>query len=151
MTTEVKAREVKTLAEKVIDSWKEGSPEKAKTFFDRQISKLEFDIKTAKGNKSQLKIQYDIKKEEISYQIQDAEINVNSAYLAIKEENIATNESSDTFAGTYWNNIEKCEETLAKLLKESENAKDAYDEARKAVDIQIKIRETRIAKIKGEI
>lgn len=117
------------------------------SFFLKQQSQLQKDIKNLNKNLSTLKDNYDEKVEEINEKLEDAKIRVNEAYEGVKPEDVATNEKASSFADVYWANIEKAEDAVSSLEDSLKELKEDYENDKKEIEDQIKERERRLGKL----
>lgn len=116
-------------------------------FFSKQTDVLVREKRDLNTNKSTLINQRDQKLEDLNEQLEDAQNDVDSAYAAVKPENVATNDAAKKFAVEYWDNIESAEEKVANIQKQIKSLTESYAEQISDLDAQLVERDRRIARL----
>lgn len=124
-----------------------GEEGQIQNFLDKQAKTLNREIKACEKNIENLKYNHEADLEKKQEQLEDAKVELDSAYEDIKAENVATNAKQDEYSNTYWNSIEKAEEKVERIKKSIDDSKEKLADQIKEIEEQIKERQRRIDKI----
>jgi F0F1-type ATP synthase membrane subunit b/b' len=116
-------------------------------FFDKQIKMFRDKIKAVEQNMSSAKTQFALITDKHADALEDAEEALEEAYLAIKPDEISSNDAIKAFSDIYWNNIKSKEDDITALKETMKAKQEAYDEELKNRQEKIAKYEARIAKI----
>lgn len=116
-------------------------------FFDKQVKAFKDKIKVLERNATTAEIKFSQVTDKYNDNLEDAKESLEEAYLAIKPEDISSNEAIDRFSVSYWANIEAKERAIEKLNDDMKAQQEAYDEEAEENAEQIALLKARIAKI----
>lgn len=124
-----------------------GEEGQIQNFLDKQVKTLGREIKACEKNIENLKYNHEADLEKKQEQLEDAKVELDSAYENIKASNVENNAKQNDYASVYWANIEQAEEKVERIKKSIDNAKEKLADQIKEIEIQIAERQRRIEKI----
>lgn len=139
-----------TLSEKIAAALKFGDAGKINNFFIRERRELERSIRANQKNIEAAEYAAEQKIDELKYRLEDAKDAVESAYLNITPENVATNALQASFSETYWAGIKSAEDNVSRLEKDASDVQDHLKEKREGFEKQIQKLQVRIDIIDGK-
>jgi vacuolar-type H+-ATPase catalytic subunit A/Vma1 len=150
MSEQAKSTSKYSLVRAIVTLFKLGEEGKIENFFarerkalERQVSKLEKALDVTEFNhKNAL--------EDLADKIVDATAAIENAYTQVDAERVSSNSDCDSFASSYWRNIELAEANLKTLEEEQESVVEKYNATVKASKLQIAERKRRLSKISAE-
>lgn len=150
MSEQAKSTSKYSLVRAIVTLFKLGEEGKIENFFarerkalERQVSKLEKALDVTEFNhKNAL--------EDLADKIVDATAAIENAYTQVDAERVSSNSDCDSFASSYWRNIELAEANLKTLEEEQDSIIAKYDETVKASKLQIAERKRRLSRISAE-
>ncbi len=150
MSEQAKSTSKYSLVRAIVTLFKLGEEGKIENFFarerkalERQVSKLEKALDVTEFNhKNAL--------EDLADKIVDATAAIENAYTQVDAERVSSNSDCDSFASSYWRNIELAEANLKTLEEEQESVVEKYNATVKASKLQIAERKRRLSRISAE-
>lgn len=107
-------------------------------FFDKQVKRLSRDIKTSEQNIKAITSNYEVDKDKLLEDIEDAEEALVDAYKAINPEDLKNNAAMAQFEQSYWANIAIAEAKVEALKADLTDLEDAYKAEVKEIESDIK-------------
>lgn len=107
-------------------------------FFDKQVKRLNRDIKTSEQNIKAITSNFEVKRDELLEQIEDAEEAVINAYTAINPDDLKNNAAMAEFEEDYWNRITIAENDVQNLKDDLVDLEDNYKAEVKEIEADIK-------------
>jgi len=120
---------------------------KVASFFKGEVKKLQNAVRQLESNEKQEDLRNELALEALNEKIEDAQQDVDDAYLAVKVEYIQSNEDKKNFSTNYWNNISSKEYILKDLKRSLENKLEAIEDSKKDLKEQKVAYAARIKKI----
>lgn len=120
---------------------------KIQHFFDKQIKSLNRDIVALERNITTLTFHHEADLDAAKEKLEDAKVELESAYLNVTIENVDTNAKQDSYSNAYWNGVELAEEKVQTLETRIISKTDAFKDQVKEIEIQIAERKRRVDKI----
>jgi len=120
---------------------------KVASFFKGEVKKLQNAVRQLESNEKQEDLRNELALEALNEKIEDAQQDVDDAYLAVKVEYIQSNEDKKNFSTNYWNNISSKEYILKDLKRSLENKLEAIEDSKKDLKEQKAAYAARIKKI----
>lgn len=124
-----------------------GDAGKLQNFFDKQVKNLKSQIKDYEKAIENERYNSGNRVEYLREQQEDAEAELEDAYMNVKLADIDTNAKQDQYSIIYWSNIEDKEAVLEEIKMEIEEEEKNTKALIEAYQAQIKEREHRISKI----
>jgi len=116
-------------------------------FFAKEVKKFESAIRDLKNNVTEMENVYQSDTDKINGKLEDAKEAVEDAYQAVTIENVANNATMESFAASYWRNIDSAQALVTRIEKQIADAAEAQVKALKEVNDQIAKYQARIDKI----
>ena len=149
MTTKKEATGIYALAQKVLDLLNIGEDAKINNFFSKEVKKAEKAIRDLRRNLTTLENQYNDSIDDVNEKLVDAKEAVEDAKIAITLNDVKTNDAADSFAGTYWRNVDSKLAEVKRLEKKSESLAESLKKSIEEVQEQIDKYQARINMIQG--
>lgn len=149
MTTKKETTGIYALAQKVLNLLNIGEDAKINNFFSKEVKKAEKAIRDLKRNLTTLENQYNDQVDDVNEKLVDATEAVEDAKIAITLNDVKTNDAADSFASTYWRNVDAKLKEVERLKSNLENLKKSFDAQTDEVDKYINKYQARIDMIQG--
>lgn len=140
----------KSMFDKVAAFLKLGPDGKLQSFYTRLQRTVEQDIKRLSTSRSILVSNFQEATEQYQYDLQDATEAVDSAWMNVSPEQVATNELQADFMQTYLNGVSRAEAKVKALEAQRESAEEAHSSALKTIDDKIAAANKLLVRITGE-
>lgn len=149
MTTKKETTGIYALAQKVLNLLNIGEDAKINNFFAKEVKKAEKAIRDLKRNLTTLENQYNDDVDDVNEKLVDAREAVDDAKIAVTLNDVKTNDAADSFATTYWRNVDAKLAEVKKLEKKLETLKETFNKATEEIQEQIDKYQDRIDMIVG--
>jgi predicted nucleic acid-binding Zn-ribbon protein len=137
----------KSIVERIVALLQLTDSGKIQHFFDKQIKSLNRDIVALERNITTLTFHHEADLDAAKEKLEDAKVELESAYLNVTIENVDTNAKQDSYSNAYWNGVELAEEKVQTLEARIISKTDAFKDQVKDIEIQIAERKRRVDKI----
>jgi hypothetical protein len=134
----------------VVSFFNLGEEGKVENFFTKQRKVLEREVASIQKRIDNYKFVHSQTMEDFTDRIEDAEAEVENAYLAIDVERLGSNEQSSAFAEDYWRKITVAEGNLDSLEEARDLAVEAHKETLKRESEQMGERKRRLVRISSK-
>lgn len=140
----------KTIIEKVTAFLKLGNDGKIASFYDRLKRTIERDIKTMQTSRSLLVSNFEQVTDKYQDDLQDAQEAVDSAWMNITPEQVATNQLQEQFMSTYLDGISSAEARVEQIKKAYNVKLEAHNQELSEIDNRIANAQARLNIIVGD-
>lgn len=140
----------KSMFAKVAAFLKLGDEGKLQSFYTRLQRTVEQDIKKLTTSRGILVSNFQEATEQYQYDLQDATEAVDSAWMNVTPEQVATNELQADFMQTYLNGVSRAEAKVTALENQRKAAEEAHASALQAIDDKIAAANKLLVRITGE-
>ena len=140
----------KSMYEKVAAFLKLGDDGKLQSFYSRLQRTIEQDIKKQRTSRNILESNFAETTEQIGYDLADAKEAVDSAWMNVTAEQVATNELQAQFMHTYLEGISRAEARVTAIENELKFATEAHEQALKTIDDKIARYNSLLVRVTGQ-
>ncbi len=120
---------------------------KVESFFKKEVSKLQKSIVKHEHNLKVAKFNHENKMSELRDRLEDAQTELESAYVSVKVEDIATNSQAEQFSERYWDNVDRAESNVQNITELIEREAKSMEETEKRHKDAVEILTARIEAI----
>lgn len=134
---------------KIMAALKLGEEGKIGSFFNKLESDFKRQIKLIEHNLDAEDLEFDHNLSSLEEKLEDAVAAVESAWMNVTADNVATNSAQDSFKESYLYNIERAETRVKDLETDIKDLKARHERTMKDLNEQIEKYEARLTRIKG--
>lgn len=134
---------------KIMAALKLGEEGKIGSFFNKLESDFKRQIKLIEHNLDAEDLEFEHNLSSLEEKLEDAVAAVESAWMNVTADNVATNSAQDSFKESYLYNIERAETRVKDLQADIKDLNARHERIMKDLNEQIEKYEARLARIKG--